>query len=174
MTPAEGSRVLCVLSKIEGMDAALTDANVEAHDFRLEFAKETLQSFQKRDRSRSPLRLDALSSRARAALDVVCKHDTDQRVDDQRATIVRLQQELAAKDAEIVSLRAGNGPIGPILVSNLLVDPSDKSRASLMAMTETVADFIKRVRWLASCVHDELFWGKHFDGMARNSPSDPR
>ena len=34
----------------------LTEANVEANDFRLEFAKETLQSFKnKRDRSRSPL-----------------------------------------------------------------------------------------------------------------------
>ena len=93
---------MCVLSKIAAMDAALTDANVEAHDFRLEFAKETLQSFQKRNCSRSPLR---------AAIDVVC----DKMLEDQRETIVRLQQELAAKDTEIASLRAGNGPIGPIL-----------------------------------------------------------
>ena len=156
------------------MDAALTDANVEAHDFRLEFAKETLQSFQKRDRSRSPLRLDALSSSARAALDVVCKHDTDQMVDDQRATIVRLQQELAAKDAENASLRAGNGPIGPILASNLGAGTSDELLARAMAMTEPVADFIKRVSRLALCVHAELLNGKHEDFMARNSPSGPR
>ena len=36
-------------------DSKLTEANVEANDFRLEFAKETLQSF-KRGRSRSPRR----------------------------------------------------------------------------------------------------------------------
>ena len=35
----------------------LTEANLEARDFRLEFAHETLQSF-KRDRSRSPRRFD--------------------------------------------------------------------------------------------------------------------
>ena len=41
---------------------ALTEANVEAHDFRIEFAHETLQSFkdrkEQRDRSRSPRRPD--------------------------------------------------------------------------------------------------------------------
>ena len=38
--------------------ALLTEANLEARDFRLEFAHETLQSFKdKRDRSRSPRRL---------------------------------------------------------------------------------------------------------------------
>ena len=96
----------------------LTEANVEANDFCLEFAKETLQSFKnKRDRSRSPLRVGPLPNAARAALDVVCRHDTEARVEDQRATIAQPRQELAAKDVEIADLRVGKGAIGPILAS---------------------------------------------------------
>ena len=45
--------------------AALTEANVEARDFRLDFAQETLQSF-KRDRSRSPRRSDDWDAKAAA------------------------------------------------------------------------------------------------------------
>jgi uncharacterized coiled-coil protein SlyX len=82
--------------------AAFTEANVEAHDFRLDFAQETLQSF-KRDRSRSPLQIVPLSNTARAALDVVYNRDKEARIDAQRTTIARLQQELAAKDARIAS-----------------------------------------------------------------------
>ena len=82
--------------------AALTEANVEARDFRLDFAQETLQSF-KRGRSRSPLQIVPLSNTARAALDVVYNRDKEARIDAQRTTIARLQQELAAKDARIAS-----------------------------------------------------------------------
>ena len=148
--------------------AVLSEANVEAHEFRLEFAKETLQSFKnKRDRSRSPLRVGPLSNAARAALDVVCRHDTEARVEDQRATIAQLRQELAAKDVEIADLRIGKGAIGPILASHIIRD--DEIRKNTMEMTETVADFVDRVRWLANCVTDNLAWGRHNHFMARNA-----
>ena len=51
-----------------------------------------------RDRSRSPLRQESLSDMARAALDIVCKRDGEARIEDQRATIARLTQQLAEKD----------------------------------------------------------------------------
>ena len=151
--------------------AALSEANVEAHEFRLEFAKETLQSFKnKRDRSRSPLRVGPLSNAARAALDVVCRHDTGARVEDQRATIARLRQELAAKDVEIADLRVGKGAIGPILVSHMSCDNAYSRHT--MEMTETVAEFVNRVRWLAHCVTENLAWGRHNHFMARNAPNE--
>jgi hypothetical protein len=81
-----------------------------------------------------------------------------------------LQQELAAKDAEIASLRAGNGPIGPVLIATKKYDISDERRADLMAKTESVAHFIDRVHWLAHCVQDELFAGEHCAFFARPSP----
>ena len=148
--------------------AALTEANVEARDFRLDFAQETLQSF-KRDRSRSPLRLEPLRDPARAALDVVCKRDTDRRVDDQRATIARLQQELAAKDQEIKSLQNGDGPIGPILLRKMSTSGalSDKHRNLLMSKNESVYHFMRRMGSLASSVQDELTWGEHYDFLSR-------
>ena len=52
--------------------AELTEANLEARDFRLDFAHETLQSFKdKRDRSRSPRRLsDDWDAKAAALQDI--------------------------------------------------------------------------------------------------------
>ena len=52
-------------------------------------------------------RIEPLSNSARAALDVVCKRDADDRVESQRATIARLRQELAAKDTKINNLKRG-------------------------------------------------------------------
>ena len=153
--------------------AELTEANLEARDFRLDFAQATLQSF-KRDRSRSPLRVAPLPDAARRALDVVCKRDIAARVQSQQATIVRLHQELAAKDAEIASLRAGNGPIGPVLIATRAFPISDERRADLMAKTESVAHFINRVHALAHCVQDELFVGEHYASFAGPSPRQGR
>ena len=151
--------------------AALTEANVEARDFRLDFAQETLQSF-KRDRSRSPLRVEPLSSAARAALDVVCKRDADRRVMDQQATIVRLQQELAAKDQEIQRLRNGDGPIGPILLRKLSASKAveERERRLIMSKTESVYHFVGRLSNLIACVKDEVIYGEHYDFMSRGRP----
>ena len=124
----------------------------------------------RRDRSRSPLRVGPLPNAARAALDVVCRHDIGARVEDQRATIARLRQELAAKDVEIADLRVGKGAIGPILASHMSCDNAISRHT--MGMTETVADFVDRVRWLAYCVTENLAWGRHNHFMARNAPNE--
>ena len=102
-----------------------------------------------RSRSRSPLRLQPLSETARLALDVVCKHDADPRIEAMRATIVRQQQELAAKDAEIARLVAGGGAVGPVLLANQESRrgrPADEeNRARYLAKTETVAQWVERI-----------------------------
>ena len=81
-----------------------------------------------------------------------------------------MQQELATKDAEIASLRAGNGPIGPVLIATRRFPISDERREELMAKTEPVAHFIDRVHWLAHCVETELFSGEHHTSFGRPSP----
>jgi hypothetical protein len=75
----------------------LTEANVEANDFRLEFAKETLQSF-KRGRSRSPRRIDVdrhLEARLNEYL---------HKISEQAIEIVELQEKIREKDRYIDSL----------------------------------------------------------------------
>ena len=80
-------------TKMASSSAALTEANVEAHDFRLKFAKETLQSF-KRDRSRSP-------RRPRAWMQLEIK---DARIDNLKDLIKNLEANIQAKDAYIAHL----------------------------------------------------------------------
>jgi chromosome segregation ATPase len=79
--------------------AALTEANVEARDFRLDFAQETLQSF-KRDRSRSPRRSDDWDAKAAALLSDIA----NSRIDNHKGHIQSLQATIQAKDACIASL----------------------------------------------------------------------
>ena len=79
--------------------AALTEANVEAHDFRLKFAQETLQSF-KRDRSRSPRRPDDWDAKAAALLSDIA----NSRIDSHKGHIKSLEAIVQAKNAYIASL----------------------------------------------------------------------
>ena len=58
-----------------------------------------------RGRSRSGPRLGSMPELTRAALDVVFKRDADRRVEDQRATIAELRQQLNAKTSEADNLR---------------------------------------------------------------------
>ena len=77
--------------------AVLSEANVEAHEFRLEFAKETLQSF-KRGRSRSPRRIDVdrhLEARLNEYL---------HKISEQEIEIVELQAKIVEKDRFIDNL----------------------------------------------------------------------
>ena len=79
----------CNFAVASSSSAALTEANLEARDFRLEFAKETLQSFKdKRDRSRSPRRLSNDSDAKAAALQ-----------DIKEARIQCLQETIQASEA---------------------------------------------------------------------------
>ena len=48
-----------------------------------------------------------LSNRAWRALDVVCKHDLDHRVEEQRRTIARLRREIEAKNQRMEEMRHG-------------------------------------------------------------------
>ena len=77
--------------------AALSEANVEAHEFRLAFAKETLQSF-KRGRSRSPRRIDV--NRQLEAL----TNDHIHKISEQAIEIVELREKIREKDRYIDSL----------------------------------------------------------------------
>ena len=79
--------------------AELTEANLEARDFRLDFAQETLQSF-KRDRSRSPRRPDDWDAKAAALqLDLA-----NSRIDNLKGHIKNLEATVKAKDDRIASL----------------------------------------------------------------------
>ena len=81
--------------------AALTEANVEAHDFRIKFAQETLQSFKdRRDRSRSPRRSDDWDAKA-AALQLDIK---DARIDLLKEQIKNFEASVQSKDARIADL----------------------------------------------------------------------
>ena len=126
----------------------LTEANLEARDFRVQFAHEVLQSFKgRRDRSRSPLRIEPLQDAARAALDVVCKHDADNRVEDQRATIAKLRQELLAKDAEIGSLQRGIGvTMGPVWSHHGRLHPRFAPNQERRESTQSLHAFLAQLR----------------------------
>ena len=71
-------------------DSKLTEANVEANDFRLEFAKETLQSF-KRGRSRSLHRTNGDPGLIR----IINEHAVE---------IVELREKIVEKDRHIANL----------------------------------------------------------------------
>ena len=81
--------------------SGLTEANVEAHDFRIKFAHETLQSFKdRRDRSRSPRRSDDWDAKA-AALQLDIK---DARIDLLKEQIKNFEATVQSKDTRIADL----------------------------------------------------------------------
>ena len=83
--------------------ASLTEANLEARDFRLEFAKETLQSFKdKRDRSRSPRRLSDDWDAKAAALQLDIK---DARIQCLKEKIQALEAINTSRDDTIHKLK---------------------------------------------------------------------
>ena len=72
-----------------------------------------------RDRSRSPLRIQALSEQARAALDVVCKRDEADRITEQKTIIAQQAMEIQKLKDEKETMRTqflkGDGIVmGPI------------------------------------------------------------
>jgi hypothetical protein len=72
-----------------------------------------------RDRSMSPLRIQALSEQARAALDVVCKRDEADRITEQRTIIAEQAMEIQKLRGEKETMRTqflkGDGIVmGPI------------------------------------------------------------
>ena len=90
--------------------AALTEANVEARDFRLDFAQETLQSF-KRDHSRSPRRalLDAKDDIINSLEDIVNRQNLREIEKNTKIQLLEIQLEgvrevLAIKERIIQNL----------------------------------------------------------------------
>ena len=87
--------------------AELTEANLEARDFRLDFAQETLQSF-KRDRSRSPRRFDEWDSKAMAVhLDIKDARIVafKEMIESLKATVQSLKVTVKEKDTLIEKAR---------------------------------------------------------------------
>jgi hypothetical protein len=100
----------------------VTKAQLEQHVARLEKENSELKRRISRghDRSRSP-RLPATSSQAN--VDMTCKAlnqvrlwQQDVVVQEHRAEIQQLREELAKKDEQISFYRRGEGPVGPVLV----------------------------------------------------------
>ena len=130
-------------------------------DLERENAELKAELVQRRERSRSRRRkvqfvAAPMDATTRRALDVVRKHDRDGVIEEQRATIARQAQEIAA-------LRNGSGPIGPILIANWPqgADLSGTLLEKLMGNHEPVGAFIKRIQKMASAVESELFVGYH-------------
>ena len=111
-----------------------------------------------RERSRSPLRVAPMCELARAALDVVCKHDADPRVEEQRATIARLQRELQEKNDRIFELNLEVESLRIMAREGHLVEmgavwtrigemlPNRRPSADLAMSTERLYDFLINLR----------------------------
>ena len=116
---------------------------------------------QRRERSRSRKRkaqfvAEPMSAAARRALDVVCRHDRDGVIEEQRATIARQAQE-------INGLRNGEGQIGPVILATwtptLL---SEQQTRGILERDETVVSFFKRINRNLHNLEMELHWGRGF------------
>ena len=116
---------------------------------------------QRRERSRSRKRkaqfvAEPMSAAARRALDVVCRHDRDGVIEEQRATIARQAQE-------IDGLRNGQGPIGPVILATW--DPlflSEQQKMDLLRRDEPVVAFFKRISRNLHHLELELHWGRGY------------
>ena len=124
-------------------------------DLERENAELKAELAQRRERSRSRHRkaqfvAAPMDATTRRALDIVRKHDRDGVIEEQRATIARQAQEIAA-------LRKGSGPIGPILIENWgHSDLTGRLLERLAGNRETVGAFIRRMHRLVSAVENEL------------------
>jgi hypothetical protein len=96
---------------------------------------------------KQPPCIEPLSNAARAALDVVCKRDADDRVESQRATIARLRQELAAKDTKINNFKRGiNVAMGDIWVQHGILYPAFSPNQEHRTSRQDLHSFLQQVR----------------------------
>ena len=103
-------------------------------------------------------RIEPLSNSARAALDVVCKRDADDRVESQRATIARLRQELAAKDTKIDNLKRGiNVAMGDIWAQHGILYPEFAPNEEHRTSRQDLHSFLYRVRRGLEQQRDDAF-----------------
>ncbi|NDD65685.1 MAG: hypothetical protein EBZ36_17185 [Acidobacteria bacterium] len=107
---------------------------------------------------KQPPRIEPLSNAARAALDVVCKRDADDRVESQRATIARLRQELAAKDTKITNFKRGiNVAMGDIWVQHGTLFPEFAPNEEHRTSRQDLHSFLYRVRRGLEQQRDDAF-----------------
>ena len=89
-----------------------------------------------------------LSNRAWRALDVVCKHDIDHRVEDQRRTIARLRREIEEKNQQMEEMRKGDGRwlyMPQIWEGIVRRHPDFKPRVQLCIAHGSLYDFLRSI-----------------------------
>ena len=116
-----------------------------------------------RDRSRSRKRkvhfeAEPLSAAGYRALDIVCKHNRDPVIEEQRATIAKLRKEharqIADKDAEIADYRIGNGQIAPVLMAaHQMADDGHH------VQNQTVAEYLRKMFSKYNGLTSEMLFG---------------
>jgi uncharacterized protein (DUF2267 family) len=107
---------------------------------------------------KQPPCIEPLSNAARAALDVVCKRDADDRVESQRATIARLRQELAAKDTKINNFKRGiNVAMGDIWVQHGILYPAFSPNQEHRTSRQDLHSFLQQVRRGLEQQRDDAF-----------------
>ena len=122
----------------------VTKADLERENAEL---KAELNEARERSRSRKrKVRFEAepLSAAGYRALDIVCKHNRDPVIEEQRATIAKLRKEharqIANKDAEIADYRIGNGQIRPVLqAAHRMAD------LGVHVQNQTVAEYVRKL-----------------------------
>ena len=116
-----------------------------------------------RERSRSRKRkvhfeAEPLSAAGYRALDIVCKHNRDPVIEEQRATIAKLRKEhsrqIADKDAEIADYRIGNGQIRHVLLA-----AHRMSDLGLHVQNQTVAEYIRKMYTKYNEMSSDLLFG---------------
>ena len=139
----------------------VTKADLERENAEL---KAELNKARERSRSRNrKVRFEAepLSAAGYRALEIVCKHNRDHVIEEQRATIAKLRDEharqIADKDAEIADYRIGKGQIRHVLMAAHKMDD-----LGLHAQNQTVAQYLDEMfRKYNGLTTDILFGVRH-------------
>ena len=151
-------------------------------DLERENAELKAELAQRRERSRSRHRkaqfvAAPMDATTRRALDIVRKHDRDGVIEEQRATIARQAQEMAAVLAkhadEKKALEEGSGRIAPIIIKtwgNFVLLPATVER--ILSNEETVVGFMTRMKGVMHALDKEFTWGPHF-GRVVAQPQHP-
>ena len=100
----------------------------------------------RRERSRSrhrkvDFKVEPISARTMLALDIVCKHDRDHVVDEQKKTITKQAQDIERWKQDIERLKRGEGLVKPALMAAFDFPGNDASCNT----TETMQEYVKRL-----------------------------
>ena len=136
----------------------VTKADLERENAEL---KAELNEARERSRSRKrKVRFEAepLSAAGYRALDIVCKHNRDPVIEEQRATIAKLRQEhsrqIADKDAEIADYRIGKGQIRHVLLA-----AHQMSDLGSHVQNQTVAEYVRKMYIKYNEISTDILFG---------------